>query len=264
MIFNEPMPFNEAVESRLAKMLLPTELRSRLLRELPSAIKERCFFSSAVTRADELGKISEAIDDMLAGDTTREAERAKLKLLIDELGAPELSDARLNLILDTNLQMAEGYGSFAQGQDPDILDAYPAQELVRVDAKRVPRDWPDRWEEAGGELLEGDRMVARKDDEIWDKLGDPDLFDDGLGNPYPPFAFNSGMDVADVERGEAEKLGLIDINERVEPQDRELNQDLQADLGIRDGVLRNAVVDFLHGVATFKKGVLSFMGGGAP
>jgi len=104
-------------------------------------------------------------------------------------------------------------------------------------------------------------MVARKDDEIWDRIGDPDLFDDALGNPYPPFAFNSGMDVADVERGEAEKLGLIDPNERVEPQDRGLNDDLQADLGIRDGVLRNAIVDFLHGVATFKKGVLAFKGG---
>jgi len=261
MIFDEPIPFNEAVESRLAKMLLPTELRSKLLKVLPAEIRERCFFSSAVTRADELGKISEAIDDMLAGGTTRDAERAKLKAIIDELGAPDLSDARLNLILDTNLQMAEGYGSFAQGQQEDILDAWPAQELVRVDAKKVPRDWPDRWETAGGELLEGDRMVARKDDEIWDRIGDPDLFDDALGNPYPPFAFNSGMDVADVERGEAEKLGLIDPNERVEPQDRGLNDDLQADLGIRDGVLRNAIVDFLHGVATFKKGVLAFKGG---
>ena len=261
MIFDEPIPFNEAVESRLAKMLLPTELRSKLLKDLPSAIKERCFFSSAVTRADELGKINEAIDFMLAGGSTRDAERSKLQEIIKELGAPDLSDARLNLILDTNLEMAEGYGTFIQGQQPEILDAWPAQELVRVNAKKVPRDWPSRWEEAGGDVSAGERMVARKNDEIWDKLGDPDLFDDGLGNPYPPFAFNSGMDVADVDRAEAEELGVIDPGEIIDPADRGLNEDLQADLGIRDGVLKNSIVDFLQGIAEFKNGVLAFKGG---
>ena len=55
MIFDEPIPFNEAVESRLAKMLLPTELRSKLLKVLPAEIRERCFFSSAVTRARSPG-----------------------------------------------------------------------------------------------------------------------------------------------------------------------------------------------------------------
>ena len=263
MIFNEPLPFKEAVESRMAKMLLPTELRGNMLAKLPGAIKERCFFSAAVQRGDELGKISDAIDDMLAGTTTRDAERARLKQVIDELGAPELSDARLNLILDTNLDMAEGYGSFMQGQDETILDAWPAQELLRIGARKVPRDWPDRWEEAGGELVDGDRMVAAKDDPIWDKLGDPDLFDDGLGNPYPPFAFNSGMDVADVDRNEAEQLGVIDPGQTIDASDRGLNDDLQSDLGIRDGILRNAIVDFLQGVAQFKKGVLLFKGGGA-
>jgi hypothetical protein len=262
MIFSEPMPFKEAVESRLAKMLLPTELRSKLLKVLPAEIKERCFWASAVQRADEVGKISEAIDEMLAGEATRDEQRSKLKAIIDELGAPELTDARLNLILDTNLQMAEGYGSFTQGQAPVILDMYPAQELIRIDVKRVPRDWESRWEEAGGEIVDG-RMVAAKDDPIWNALGDPSLFDDGLGNPYPPFAFSSGMGVADVDREEAERLGVIDPDQRVEPQDRELNQDLQSDLGIRDGVLRNAVVDFLQGVARFKDGVLVFRGGAA-
>jgi len=45
-------------------------------------------------------------------------------------------------------------------------------------------------------------MIALKDDDVWDQLGSSDFFPDGLDNPYPPFAFNSGMDVRDVIRSE--------------------------------------------------------------
>jgi hypothetical protein len=41
------------------------------------------------------------------------------------------------------------------------------------------------------------------------KLGDSTLFDDGLGNPYPPFAWNSGMWIQDVSLAEALDLGVM-------------------------------------------------------
>jgi hypothetical protein len=263
MIFGEPRPFEEAIQSRLARTLLPTDLRSQLLSQIPPALKERMFFVSGMTRADELTRVGESIDDILLGSTTRDAQRAKLKLLVDQMGAPALSDARLNLILDTNVQMAEGFGSFVQGQGAGVLDAWPAQELVRMNVPKVPRDWPDRWETAGGELVDGDRMVAAKDDDLWNRLGDPDLFDDGLGNPYPPFAFNSGMDVADVTREEAERLGVIDPDQQIAADDRGLNQDLAMNLETRDAELKAAVLDTLQGVARLVKGVLRFTGAGA-
>lgn len=35
------------------------------------------------------------------------------------------------------------------GQAPDMLDAYPAQELVRVRQAKAPLDWDIRWAVAG-------------------------------------------------------------------------------------------------------------------
>jgi hypothetical protein len=264
MIFTEPQPFTDALNSRLARMLMPTELRDRMLRTLPTALKERAFWSATVESGRILDELGGGIDEVLAGHLTRNAERAKLKLLLDRLGAPPLSDARLNLILDTNVQTAEGYGDFMQGQDQDILDLWPAQELVRFNIPKVPRDWPERWTQVGGELVAGHRMIAAKDDEIWDEIGSPDNFDDGLGNPYPPFAFNSGMDVQDISREEAVALGVLDGDERVEPQDRGLNEDLQADFAVRDASLRSMIADVLRGIAHFTPdGVLRYTGEGS-
>jgi len=66
----------------------------------------------------------------------------------------------------TNLQQAQGYGHWAQGQDPAVLDQWPAQELIRVQETRVQRDWAARWASAGGTFFDG-RMIALKNDPIW-------------------------------------------------------------------------------------------------
>jgi len=96
---------------------------------------------------------------------------------------------------------------------------------------------------AGGSLSEGGRMVARMDDDVWDKLGDRSIFADGLGNPYPPFAFNSGMGVKAVSRDEAMKLDVIDRDTQVEPDPLNFNQDLQTSAEIRDAGLRKQLED---------------------
>jgi hypothetical protein len=59
-------------------------------------------------------------------------------------------------------------------------------------------------------------MVALKNHPIWERLGDPALFDDGLGNPYEPFAFGSGMGTVDVSRDDAMGLGIIDRDTQVD------------------------------------------------
>src|SRR6185369_16237886 len=118
------------------------------------------------------------------------------------------SDRRLNVMLDTNIEMAQGYGGWAQGQDKQILDQWPAQELIRVMnfdavARGTARDWPGRWDDEGGEFFGAGRMIALKNAPIWKDISRFEL-------PYPPFDFNSGMDVQDIERDEAIALGLID------------------------------------------------------
>lgn len=272
MLFTEPVPFAEAVQSRAVRELLPTEFRTSLLSELPTEIRERAFFSAGVTNAEFLQKASDQIDRLLTGSKESEGgiDRAKarleLKQLLDSLGYQPAegeegtltdlsSDDRLNLILDTNLQMAQGYGQWKQGQDPAILDQWPAQELIRVVDSKDKRDWGTRWAEAGGLFYAG-RMIALKNDPIWVAIS-------RFGLPYAPFDFNSGMDVADVDRDEAEALGLIDRDTQITPQDRGFNDGLEAALGVGESIAQ-AVQSLFGGRAkTDSNGVLRWLGGAA-
>lgn len=249
MFFAEPIPFAEAIESRAVRQLLPTELRTDLLSTIPAELRERAMFSAGVTNAEQLQGFSNKVDELLAGTTDRATARRDLKTMLGSLGASVdetdltdlRSDARLNLILDTNLQQAQGYGHWAQGQDEAVLDQWPAQELIRVQETRVQRDWPARWAEAGG-IFFGDRMIALKNDPIWQSIS-------RFGLPYAPFDFNSGMDVVDVDRDTAIEAGLIDRDTQIAPQSRDFNTDLAATPQVRDESLRNALAESLQGLA---------------
>ena len=101
-------------------------------------------------------------------------------------------------------------------QNESTVYAVPAWELLRYGQRKVPRDWAARWKAAGdsvgwiGAVRDFGRMVARKDSPIWQALGDgAGGYKDTLGNPFPPFAFSSGMAWAGVERDECEKLGIV-------------------------------------------------------
>lgn len=264
MIFRAPIPFQEAIDSREVRQLLPTELRTSLLQEIPTQLRERAFFSAGVQNATFLDRASRAVDDLLSGKVDRATKRLELKRLLEDLGYRPAegeegtltdlgSDRRLNLILDQNLQSAQGYGRWIQGQDSAILDQWPAQELVRVIESKVKRDWATRWAEAGGRFFET-RMIALKNDPIWTRIS-------RFGTPYPPFDFNSGMDVQDIDRDEAIAFGLIDRDTELLPQDRDFNQDLQASPEIRSSSLRSALEEHFAGRAAFVDGVFKLVGG---
>jgi hypothetical protein len=130
---------------------------------------------------------------------------------------------------------------------------WPAQELVRVIDSEHPRDWATRWAEAGGEFS-GGRMIALKNDPIWEKIS-------RFGTPYPPFDFNSGMDVADVDRDEAVALGLIDRDEQVEPQIEDFNARLEASLPDADPATMEGLRDiFGDQVAESREGKVTWQG----
>lgn len=256
------------MDSRAVKAILPTDFRTKLLAEIPAQIRERAFFSAGVTNADFLDRANSAIDDLASGTVDRATKRAELKKVLDSLSyrpAPGeegsltdlSSDRRLNVMLDTNLEMAQGYGHFAQGQDSAVLDQWPAQELIRVAnfASEHKRDWASRWADAGGEFF-GGRMIALKNDPIWTEISRFDL-------PYPPFDFNSGMDVQDVDRGEAIDLGLIDRDTEILPQSRSFNTGLEATPSL-GAELASSLVESLADngvVAKFVDGVLRYIGG---
>ncbi len=88
---------------------------------------------------------------------------------------------------------------------------------MRLETRKEERtDWDERFVRAGGELHDG-RMVALKDDAVWENLGDSGLFDDGMDTDTPPYAFNSGMGWREVGRDEAIALGVLEPNATPEP-----------------------------------------------
>jgi hypothetical protein len=262
MLFSEPLPFEEALQSREVKRLLPTELSSRELARLPAELRERAMFSARTANAGYLQDINDWTKDLVDGNLDQATMRLRMKEKLQALGYqpdPEKrggiedlsSDRRLNLIIETNAEQARGYGYWMQGQDPAVLEAFPAQELYRAEERMIPRDWIGRWSEAGGQFYDG-RMIALKDDPIWIEIS-------AFGTPYPPFDFNSGMDVRDVSRSEAIDLGVISPEDPPPvPQERGFNDDLQSgSAGDLTPDLQDALLESLGAGFRFLAGVLT-------
>lgn len=228
MIVPTPMPLAEAVQIARARGILPTSLDSAQLAQVDAAVKRRAVFSATVENVRVLQGLSAGVDAVLSGAASAREVREQLLDLHAALGTPAgpglpgtvqdvTSFRRADLQVRTLVDTAHGLGWHTQGMEAETLDAYPAQELRRFIRPKVKeRDWAARWSRAGGRFF-GRRMVALKTDEVWTRLGDTSLFPDALGNPYPPFAFNSGMDVQDVDRAEAEALGLIERETVLKP-----------------------------------------------
>lgn len=214
------MPSPEA--TILAKTPLPMPWGSDEIRERYAAqIRERAFFSARTIQMDYVRRLQEVCAEYAAGRINAADARTGLQAVLDELGLSDRTGAltdlgsarRLNLILRTQRQMAASAARLAT-QTPDTLDAWPAWRLTRMGTRAVPRDdWPARWHAAGERVgwrgAHRSQMVALKASPIWKALGDgAGGFRDAIGNPYPPFAFGSGLDWMDVSREEALRLGL--------------------------------------------------------
>ncbi len=224
---------DEALERALGREILPTALRTAELREeFAAALRGRAVFSARTTNAVYLQALRSAIERLLEGDFGNDKAkiRLELKTVLQRLGyTPELgfpgdgrlgippaepgeltdlsSDKRINLILDTQFSLMEGWAQQQRGEDR--ADAFPAWELVRMEPRRVPRGstnysvgWIARWRTVGGPLRPGMRLMAPKGHPIWAALGDSEQFRDALDVDHPPFAFNSGMGWREVTREE--------------------------------------------------------------
>ena len=271
MIFTEPKPFEQALKLRRAKRVLPTRAGSRELSELAPEIRERATFSARTSNAGYLAKMDRLLTEMVspaAGEDDEPVDpgavRLQLREELEKIGyQPEKgkagglqdlgSDARLNLIIDTNVRQAYGYGQFLQQNDPDILDAFPCLELYRLFDRKEKRPWRDRWVRAGGKLYGGRRMIARKDDPIWTRIS-------RFGTPYPPFDFNSGMSTEEVDRQTAEDLGVISRRDAITPQQREFNEEVEASF---PDEISSALAQVLQDVFAVRAGKILLQPGGA-
>ena len=206
------------------KELLPTSLGSAEIREQIAAdILRRSIVSARMEHAHYLAKVRDVCAEISAGTINQADARAQLMNVLSQMGhsptdegglANPASIRRLNLIIDTQRQMAASVAQMAQ-QNEGTVDQFPAWELTRLGTRRAPReDWPARWraagESVGWEGASRDSFVALKNSPIWQALGDgAGGYTDTLGNPYPPFAYSSGMAWLQVDRATCERMGLV-------------------------------------------------------
>ena len=184
-----------ASERLLQKALVGSEIGSSEWNSIQAGLRDRAFFSARVTSMRVLdtmrAKIAESLKGNLSASDFRMAVRSAL--LKDNYEHPKgfegtvrdlLSESRLNLVYNTNREMAQGFMQHLQATSEGALAAFPAYELKRAERRKVPRDWPRIWEEKGGTLY-GGRMIALKTDPIWTRIS-------RFGLPHPPFDYNSG------------------------------------------------------------------------
>lgn len=261
-----PVPFRDALNDLRRRQVLPTSLTAREIDGLDQVIRDNAFFSARVTEAEILNGMMEGIDRILGGGPRGPGQimdpalfRVQMREMLDSISyAPEdprdvgtikdlRTDARLNLIVRTQEEMATGRGQYIASTDPDTIDLWPAWELIRLRDSKVKRNWPQRWAEAAATagdagaarmLSEHGRMLARKDSGIWTALS-------RFGRPHPPFDYNSGMDVEDVERDECIALGLIRTGDRIQAPQKSQGPDLAANVSSINPELRSALASGL-------------------
>ena len=209
-------------ERILAKTPLPTHLDSATIRaRVAVEIRQRAFFSARMTSMTYLKQLQTIVAAYAHGEVNAADARWRCQQVLGGLGldsgghslADHGSARRLNLILETQRKMATSVARL-DALDTDELEDWPAWRLERYGSRAVPReDWHARWKRAGDACgwvgaVKGD-FVALKTSPIWAALGEgAGGFKDTLGNPYPPFAYGSGLDWTDVSAEEATRLGL--------------------------------------------------------
>jgi hypothetical protein len=246
-LFDQPVPIADAVKLLRKKELMPTSLSSAELRQLADSVRNQSLFSSRTLMTDLLDKYKGLLDSIIQPQEVNGVmqgvnpakARAEISTFLKAMGySPEpgkegsiedlASALRINLVIKTNTQTAQGAGlHLQQNANPDVVDLYPAAEMYRIEDKKNQRDWRTRWTlaaqvandpQALGVYGRTGRFVALKSSGIWQALGDgAGGYDDSLGNPYPPFAFNSGMWTKDVSRSAAVDLGLMNSGDQPIP-----------------------------------------------
>jgi hypothetical protein len=221
-----------------AKFSFPTGLSSKEIGVYwTQKMKQQAFFSARTTMKEYLDEVKDILHDYVNGvgevkDGPNAGEpigmgKGRARMLMYEklqdmgLVGPDEGDSkriddlastiRLNLIIDTQSQIAHSLDMLETASDPIQKIVNPCWELVRNEDRVNPRNWAERWHKAAslvmwdGVAKNTDRMIAKKDSPIWQELGNEE---DGLGNPYPPFAFGSGMGWEIVTSKEIEDLQL--------------------------------------------------------
>lgn len=211
----------------LQKALVASGLDTRGWSTVQAGLRDRAFFSSQVTDAKILHAMRQNVAELVAGGKSPSEVRRDLRAYLYSIGydAGEnrgtikdlTTKARLDVMMKTNADQAKGYASHLRATTTGAILAFPAYELVRVERRKMPRDWSSRWTDAARKVgwegvARNGAMIALKTSPIWAALS-------RFGNPFPPFDFNSGMGVRDVKKSVCREIGLLGPNEQPEIPD---------------------------------------------
>lgn len=238
------MPFAEALDKLGAKSPIVSAMTSSEWSDVPVELRERAFFSSEVESARFLQRAQDAISDFLKANkeevspgvfALKTGSRAQFTDLMQNFLRAEgveisgaagglrdiTSSSRLGLIFSTQVTQANSYGYWRQGMQPDILNEFPAVRFIRVHAVKEPRLNHAPFEEKVFlKTPEGMAELAR--------------INRDFGVPWAPFGWGCGHDTEDVDRAEAQSLGLLQRGQRLQPVTKSFNENLQASIKTLD------------------------------
>lgn len=227
----------------LQKALVGSGLDTKGWSTVQAGLRDRAFFSSQVTEAKILHAMRQNVAELVSGGKSPSEVRRDLRAYLGSIGydAGEnrgtikdlMTKARLDVMMKTNADQAKGYVSHLRATTTGAILAFPAYELVRVERRKLPRDWGARWAAAAQKVgwegvARNGAMIALKTSPIWAALS-------RFGNTFPPFDFNSGMGVRDVKKSVCREIGLLGPNEQPKiPEVPDFNGNLTAQVPMRN------------------------------
>lgn len=270
-----PTTFEEALQDRSLRGLLPNSLTSEELMAIDPLIRKRGVFSAKV----ESARHATVLDNILSmiidpehnpdgsarepGQYMTEARaRMLLRAHLEQIGYQPAegeegtikdlrSEQRIRIQLEYPVSFARNFGQAKQANDPAVLDEFPGQRLLPsyADEPRGDGWWSARWKAAGLPGPFGSDFVALRSDQGWARLS---IF----GYPYAPFAWGSKRETELVDRETCEAYGLIKPGEAVAPMDLGEDNPLVATLPDGSPDLMSAILSQFP-EATFNDGVLT-------
>jgi hypothetical protein len=217
------MPFTEAVDKLGDQTPVGAALSSSEWHDVPVALRDNAFFSANVESIRFLQRAQDSLGDFLAGNVKTLDDGQTLlatggrAAFVDQMqkflqgegvvrtdgGLTDItSGRRLGLIFDIKVQQSGDYGYWRQGMDPDVLNEFPAMRFIRVKDVKEPRQSHEQYQD----------QVYLKTDPIWARVINADF-----GVPYGPWGWGCGHEVEDVDRDEAESLGLVQPGQIISP-----------------------------------------------
>lgn len=200
--------------------LAPSANTSAEWQSVSAAVRNTSFFSARIEDERLLAGLQALVDRAVAEGWSVNAFIDEATKMLDDiwLETPNKDESfeqsftalynpnRLRLIYKTQRQLSDGFRQFIEDFDPYQLQVYPAWEFYRQPGAKEQNKRPDH--------VRHERVVRLKTDlRFWLARNSPEQ--GGFANPYGPWGFNSWMRTSPVDRGEAERLGLLKPGERV-------------------------------------------------